>query len=175
MKMGGKPETGEPPSSLEAASASNSDEELYPSIRKLPLLGVTYADLYRRMKVEETVFETLTQQYELAKVQEAKEVPSVKVLDPPEVPEKRIFPPRILLVIAGMVLALAFGVFWILATDNWEKIDPQDPGKILVLNMVHSVKPQFEYVVQQRNSFSMRAKRLFDRFQGESAPAETKQ
>ena len=175
MRMGGKPETGEPPSPLETASASNSGEELYPSIRKLPLLGVTYADLYRRMKVEETVFETLTQQYELAKVQEAKEVPSVKVLDPPEVPEKRIFPPRILLIVAGAVLALVLGVFWILATDNWEKIDPQDPGKILVLSMVHSVKPQFEYVVQTRNSLSTRTKRFFDRFQGESAPAETKQ
>ena len=47
------------------------DNSLYPSIRKLPLLGVTYADLYRRTKIEETVYELLTQQYELAKVQEA--------------------------------------------------------------------------------------------------------
>src|SRR5580700_1242907 len=53
-----------------------SDNSLYPSIRKLPLLGVTYADLYRRTKIEETVYELLTQQYELAKVQEAKEIPS---------------------------------------------------------------------------------------------------
>jgi uncharacterized protein involved in exopolysaccharide biosynthesis len=175
QKMGGKPVTDDSSSSVETASTADSGEELYPSIRKLPLLGVTYADLYRRMKVEETVFETLTQQYELAKVQEAKEVPSVKVLDPPEVPEKRFFPPRILLIVAGAVLALALGVFWILATHNWEKIDPQDPGKILVLNMVRSVKPQFEYVVQQRNSLSTRGKRFFDRFQGESAPAEEKQ
>jgi uncharacterized protein involved in exopolysaccharide biosynthesis len=174
-KMGGKPETDDSSSAVETASTANSGEELYPSLRKLPLLGVTYADLYRRMKVEETVFETLTQQYELAKVQEAKEVPSVKVLDPPEIPEKRFFPPRLVLIVAGAILALALGVFWILATDNWEKIDPQDPGKILVLNMVRSVKPQFEYVVQQRNSLSTRSKRFFDRFQGESATAETKQ
>jgi capsule polysaccharide export protein KpsE/RkpR len=32
------------------------DNSLYPSIRKLPLLGVTYADLYRRTKIEETVY-----------------------------------------------------------------------------------------------------------------------
>ena len=46
-----------------------SDNSLYPSIRKLPLLGVTYADLYRQTKIEETVYELLTQQYEVAKVQ----------------------------------------------------------------------------------------------------------
>ena len=56
LKMGGKQE---PDGAL-----PSKEDELYPSIRKLPLLGVTYADLFRRMKVEETVFETLTQQYE---------------------------------------------------------------------------------------------------------------
>src|SRR5207302_712190 len=53
----------------------------YPSIKRLPLLGVTYYDLYRRVKIQEAVFETLTKQYEVAKIQEAKEIPSVRVLD----------------------------------------------------------------------------------------------
>ena len=44
----------------------------YPSIRELPLLGYTYTDLYRRVKIQEAVYETLTKQYELAKVEEAK-------------------------------------------------------------------------------------------------------
>jgi capsule polysaccharide export protein KpsE/RkpR len=167
LKMGGKSESEDAPAAKES--------DLYPTIRKLPLLGVTYADLYRRMKVEETVFETLTQQYELAKVQEAKEVPSVKVLDPPEVPEKKVFPPRTVLTLFGALLALSLGVAWILATDDWEKIDPQDPGKILVLNMVESVKPQLQYVVQRRNSLREQAKKSFGDFPGESAPVETKQ
>src|SRR6266478_4709071 len=54
----------------------------YPTIKSLPLLGAKYADYYRRAKIQETVYELLTEQYELAKVQEAKETPSVKVLDP---------------------------------------------------------------------------------------------
>jgi uncharacterized protein involved in exopolysaccharide biosynthesis len=57
-KLGGKGES----ASLENATQN---DPLYPSIRKLPLLGVGYADLYRRTKVQEAVFETLTQQYEL--------------------------------------------------------------------------------------------------------------
>src|SRR6266705_4503273 len=43
----------------------------YPTIRSLPLLGAKYADYYRRAKIQETVYELLTEQYELAKVQEA--------------------------------------------------------------------------------------------------------
>jgi uncharacterized protein involved in exopolysaccharide biosynthesis len=167
MKMGGKPEP--------EGAATSGESDLYPSIRKLPLLGVTYADLYRRMKVEETVFETLTQQFELAKVQEAKEVPNVKVLDPPEIPEKKVFPPRLLLTIVGAVLAFSLGVGWIFATDDWKNIDPQDPGKVLVLNMVQSVKPQLEYVASRRNSFFSRNKKILDPFQGESTPVESKQ
>lgn len=155
VKMGGKNE----PSTTEPSK----DDELYPSIRKLPLLGVTYADLYRRTKVEETVFETLTQQYEIVKVQEAKEVPSVKVLDPPEIPEKKVFPPRILLTIVGAVLALAIGAGWTIASENWERIDPEDPGKLLVLHMVSSVKPQLQYVAQQRIAIGEQAQRIFAR------------
>jgi capsule polysaccharide export protein KpsE/RkpR len=166
-KMGGSGES--------ETSTGSPGNELYPSIRKLPLLGVTYADLFRHTKVEETVFETLTQQYELAKVQEAKEVPSVKVLDPADIPEKKVFPPRTLLVLTGAILAFVVGVLWILATDGWKKIDTQDPGKLLVLEMVASVKPQLAYVTQQRSTFLTRAKKFLDRFDGEVTPAETKQ
>ena len=56
-KLGGKGEQASDPSGQQA-------DYLYPSIRKLPLLGVTYADLYRRTRVQEAVFETLTKEYE---------------------------------------------------------------------------------------------------------------
>jgi G-rich domain on putative tyrosine kinase len=127
------------------------------------------------MKVEETVFETLTQQYELAKVQEAKEVPSIKVLDPPEIPEKKVFPPRILMVVIGSLLALAAGINWIFAAARWTNSDPRDPGKLLVLNMVRSVKPQLAYVAQQSTAVFVRARKIFERSSAEAAPAKTEQ
>jgi len=166
LKMGGKQE---PDGALPLK-----EDELYPSIRKLPLLGVTYADLFRRMKVEETVFETLTQQYEIAKVQEAKEVPSVKMLDPAELPEKKVFPPRTLLFFLGEIIALAIGAGWISGTDGWSKIDSQHPGKALVLNMVRSVKPPLQYVVQRGNTFTARTKRVFEGFKDASTVVKTK-
>ena len=104
-------------------------ESMYPSIRKLPLLGVPYADLYRRTKIQEAVLETLTKEYELAKVQEAKEIPTVKVLDPANIPDKKSFPPRTLIVLLGTCLATCFGVLFVLGSQRWRTIDAQDPGK----------------------------------------------
>src|SRR6185312_8644126 len=103
-KMGGKFDSNVP------TGTSRDDQSMYPSIRRLPLLGVKYADLYRATKVEEAVFETLTQEYELAKVQEAKETPSVKVLDPPNIPEKKSYPPRLLVMVLGTMLSMAICV-----------------------------------------------------------------
>jgi capsule polysaccharide export protein KpsE/RkpR len=166
LKMGGKP------GGMDAASSSNDDP--YPSIRKLPILGVPYADLYRRTKVEETVFETLTQQYEIAKVQEAKEVPSVKVLDSAEVPEKRTFPPRTLMTLLGSMLVMALGAAWVLGKDHWTNIDSEDPGKILVLNMVQSVRPQLEYLARTGNSITAQAKKGLENLRGESPSDENR-
>ena len=124
QQLGGKQEI--------AKDAINSDaDELYPSIRKLPLLGVPYADLYRRTRVQEAVFESLTQEYELAKVAEAKEIPSVKVLDPPNVPERKSFPPRLVIMILGLLFSFAFAVVWVVARSRWQEIEPNAPHKVL--------------------------------------------
>jgi capsule polysaccharide export protein KpsE/RkpR len=131
-KLGGK---GESTVSLPGAGTgveggSGDDASLYPSIRKLPLLGVTYADLYRRTKIQEVVLETLTREYEMAKVQEAKEIPVVKVLDAAYVPDKKSFPPRLLIMFAGTTLAVCGAVLWILGKAGWDRVDPDDQRKI---------------------------------------------
>lgn len=103
--------------------------EMYPSIRKLPLLGVRWADLYRETKIEETVYAMLTGQYELAKIQEAKEVPSVQVFDVGEIPEKSSGPPRLLIMTIGAMSFFGIGVFWILGLSMWQQVSPDDPRK----------------------------------------------
>jgi len=111
------------------------DDALYPSIRKLPLLGVKYADLYRRTRIEETVFELLTQQYELAKVQEAKEIPSVKVLDQAVAATVKSSPHRTVISIVGTILFVCGAGYWILLKKKWKDVDPTDPGKVLAEEM----------------------------------------
>ena len=95
-------------------------DQLLPSVRKLPLLGFTYYDLYRQVAMQDTIYQTLTKQYELAKVQEAKEIPPVKVLDEPDVPERKSSPPRAIIVALGFLLSALAGIAWILASALWD-------------------------------------------------------
>jgi uncharacterized protein involved in exopolysaccharide biosynthesis len=121
-------------------------ESLYPSIRELPALGVGYADLYRNTKVQEAVFQTLTQQYELAKVQEAKETPSVKILDPPDVPEKKSFPPRLLIITLGAMLAILGSVSWVFGKQAWDQTVQEDPQKMFAQEVIHTVRARLPWV-----------------------------
>lgn len=111
----------------------------YPSIQKLPLLGVKYADFYRQVKIQETVYELLTQQYEMAKVQEVKETPSVKTLDPPEFGTK-IVPPRMMIILSGICLAIVIAVVWVLGSIRWDQLDLQDPRKAFFRELVTTWK-----------------------------------
>jgi len=95
----------------------------FPSIRKLPLVGVRWANLYRESKVQETVYELLTQEYEMAKIQEAKEIPSVNVLDPPMVPERKSFPPRTLIVLVGAFLSFILASVFVIGAATWHDTD----------------------------------------------------
>jgi uncharacterized protein involved in exopolysaccharide biosynthesis len=135
-KLGGK---------FDSATGSNAEpnQSIYPSIRKLPLLGVSYADLYRNAKLQEAIFETLTQGYELAKVQEAKESPSVKVIDPPNIPQKKSFPPRLMIMGLGAVVSCFFACVWILGNAHWTEVDQQDPGKIFAMEVFNTVAGHF--------------------------------
>src|SRR6266567_898684 len=138
-KLGGKGEQDLEPSGQQP-------DYLYPSIHKLPLLGVTYADLYRRSRVQEAVYESLTKEDELAKVQEVKEIPTVKVLDSPNIPERKSFPPRTLIAFLGMTLAFAAATTWVFGKRAWDETDSNDARKVLAQEVVTTLKarlPQF--------------------------------
>jgi uncharacterized protein involved in exopolysaccharide biosynthesis len=124
----------------------------YPTIRSLPLLGAKYADYYRRAKVQETVFELLTEQYELAKVQEAKETPSVKVLDAAIVPERKSSPPRLVIMFLGTCLGCACSVILVLGRARWNGVDPQDPRKTFVQEVAHSLRARMRWTARNGNA-----------------------
>jgi uncharacterized protein involved in exopolysaccharide biosynthesis len=118
-------------SATAAASDGQLDENtLYPSLRQLPLLGVTWADLYRESRISEIVYETLTKQYEMSKVQEAKEIPEARVLDEPDVPEKKSSPNRMLLTGVGTLLGLLSAMAFIVASQSWNQRNADDPVKM---------------------------------------------
>jgi uncharacterized protein involved in exopolysaccharide biosynthesis len=113
---------------------------LYPSLRQLPILGVRYADLYRRMKIAETVFAILTQEYELARVEEAKEIPTAKVLDTANIAERRSTPPRTALTVVFTLSAFLAGVVWVVGMRRWDQLDTYSPVRLTVLEIAGDIR-----------------------------------
>jgi capsule polysaccharide export protein KpsE/RkpR len=109
-----------------SAGRESSPDEPYPSIRRLPILGVQWADLYRRVKTQETVYELLSQQYELARIQEAKEVPTVNVVDAANLPEKKSWPHRAQLIILLTLSSVALAIGLILGKEAIDRRPDDD-------------------------------------------------
>jgi len=139
----------------EAGSSPKSDPEdkgeLYPPLRQLPRLAVPYADLYRRVRVQETVYELLTQQYEMARIDEAKDIPVVSVIDSPGVPEKKSFPPRLLLTLGLTFFAFTTTAALILIRDYWSGIDPGNPAKMLAAEVLLVVRKRTRSILVHRS------------------------
>jgi uncharacterized protein involved in exopolysaccharide biosynthesis len=115
-----------------ASSSKGLPDSDFPSIRKLPFIAVEYSELYRQAKVQETVFELLTQAYELAKVDEARETASVRFVDSAEVPERHSFPPRKVMTLLGGLLCISVVAGWILLKALWHDVRPQHPYRLFV-------------------------------------------
>jgi capsule polysaccharide export protein KpsE/RkpR len=141
-----------------------SPNSLYPSIRELPLLGVTWGDLYQRTRIEEAVYEALTQQYELAKVQEAKETPSVKVLDAARIPEKKSFPPRTLITLLGGVLFVGAAVVALSVRRQWNDTDAKDPGKLFAQEVFQTVNQHMPWAPPNGSRLQATTHRAWERF-----------
>jgi len=156
-RIGGKDES----NSLTTGTPSDS---LYPSIRKLPMLGVRFADLYRQEKVQEAVFEALRQQYEFAKVQEVKETPSVKVLDEPRVPEMKSFPPRLLIMTLCTMLALMGAAVFLIGRATWAQVDQADPAKVFALEVFQTVNARMPWAPPNGSHVQAAAHRVWTRF-----------
>jgi capsule polysaccharide export protein KpsE/RkpR len=132
-------------------SASSDNGQLYPPLRQLPRLAVPYADLYRRVKVQETVYELLTQQYEMARIEEAKDIPVISVIDAPWVPEKKSFPPRIIL--TALLTCLFFGAAAsaIILRESWSLLPSSDPRKLLASEVFPVVRHRWRILSSMRS------------------------
>jgi len=106
--------------------------ESYPSLRQLPLLGATYTELARKMATEGAIYDTLTKQYEIAKVDEAKELPVARVLDPPNIPERKSGPHRILITFGTTILAGFLAMVYVAVGRFWEVLPEETPVKALL-------------------------------------------
>lgn len=93
------------------------------NLRKFPEKGLEYVRRLRDLKYREAVLEALFKQYEIARIDEAKDAAIIQVLDKGVPPEVRSWPKRSLIVLTAALLALFFAVVIVLLAERL-KADP---------------------------------------------------
>ena len=93
--------------------------------------SLEYIEKFRNVKYNQAVLEMLYKQYELAKIDEAKDYPVIQVLDKATPPERKSKPKRALIVIASTLIALFLSIFWAFISEATEKAksDPERSEK----------------------------------------------
>jgi tyrosine-protein kinase Etk/Wzc len=118
---------------IESGSNDKDNDDFYIPFSELPDLGMQLARLTREFKIQESVFELLTSQYELAKIEEAKDVNTIQVLDRAVPPDKRSKPKRKIMVILSTFVAFFFSVFLAFFLEFVEKVRSEDAERYNVL------------------------------------------
>jgi capsule polysaccharide export protein KpsE/RkpR len=112
----------------------------YPALRQLPQLGVRWANLYRNVRIHETVFDLLSQEYETARIEEVKSIPTVSVIDVPWLPERKSGPHKTLIVLISLLGSMVGTAVFLLVRRSWLGIDPEDMRRVLVARIGTTIR-----------------------------------
>jgi uncharacterized protein involved in exopolysaccharide biosynthesis len=111
---------------------------MHPAFITVPSLVLEYARLLRDVKVQEALYSMLTSQYEQAKIAEARDTPSVQVLDPGVPAEKKSKPIIWLNMLIAGVLALFLGIFLAFFLEYLERMKREVNERSNTENSGHS-------------------------------------
>jgi len=99
------------PNNPDIIKLKNEIEEMEKQIMKLPPIETESARLIREYKTQETLYTLLISEYEKAKIEEARDTPTVQVCDWAVLPEKKYSPKiKMSMAVSGFI-SLFFGVF----------------------------------------------------------------
>lgn len=104
---------------LEKSQQVKEDGDFMVPTGKLPEVGVEYVRRLRDVKYFETLFEMLAKQYELAKIDEAKDSSVIQVLDRAVPAERRTKPKRTVMVLGGGVIGAVLGILFAFLRDSY--------------------------------------------------------
>ncbi len=126
---------------LGGSEATSGDAFIVPKGR-VPEVGMEYIRKLRDVKYYETIFDILARQYEVAKLDEAKEGALIQVVDPAIAPDKRSYPKRVLIVIGFTAVGFSFGIFVALFQAGVQRLkdDPRASEQIRQLRSTLSLK-----------------------------------
>jgi tyrosine-protein kinase Etk/Wzc len=125
------------------------DSEFYLPFADVPEVALRLAELIRNVKVQETVWQLLNQQYFQAKIEEARNTPTVQVLDKATPPPFPSSPNKKAYVIVFGLLSIVMTKLWILLMFYWDGIkrSPEKQQRLDILkNELDKDKTRFNSI-----------------------------
>jgi tyrosine-protein kinase Etk/Wzc len=109
---------------------------------QVPEASLEYIRRMRDVRYHQTLFELMARQYEMARIDEAKESQQIQVVDPALVPDRRSWPPRTLLVLGAFLLGILFSSFWVIlqASYSARMQDPEIAAKTWKLRQLLAIR-----------------------------------
>jgi len=101
-----------------AGSQHDDSSDINLSKGRVTRAGMEYIRRFRDLKYDEAIFELLAKEFEIAKLDEAREGSIIQVVDAAVPPDKKSFPPRTLIVIVATILGFFFALFWVYVREN---------------------------------------------------------
>ena len=101
-----------------AGSQSDVGSDINLSKGRVTQSGMEYVRRYRELKYKETVFELLAKEFEVAKLDEAREGSIIQVVDAAVPPDKKSSPHRTLIVLATTILSFFVAAFWVFMRES---------------------------------------------------------
>jgi len=97
-------------------------------VGRLPEAAVDYVRARRELKLQEMLLEGMLRQYEIAKLDEAREGPVLQQVDVAQVPDYKSKPSRALIVISSTLLALLLVSGWVVVRRYLDTRRDEDPA-----------------------------------------------
>lgn len=99
------------------------------SFQRLPTVAAEFARRYLDFKIQQEAYTSLNEQYEYARVLEARDAPTLTVLDFAVPPERKSFPKRSIIVAVVFLFSLAAGVAFAFAAEYFGFIRSARPDE----------------------------------------------
>ena len=96
-------------------------------VGRLPGASVDYVRARRELKLQETLLEAMVREYEVAKLDEAKEGPVLQQVDIAQPPDYKSHPSRALIVIACTLFVLLLSSVWVVLRRYAQALRARDP------------------------------------------------
>jgi uncharacterized protein involved in exopolysaccharide biosynthesis len=122
--------------------SEDSNGELLVPKGLVPEAALEYGRKFRDVKYYETIFDILARQFEVAKLDEAKEGALIQVVDPAVVPDRRSFPKRALIVVSTTAAGFFLGALIAMLQAGFLRMarDPQTSVKLSSLRSALALK-----------------------------------